>query len=277
MTRITVVTPNFNMGSYLEETMQSVFANLEPGDEYFVIDGGSRDGSADLIARHAGRLTGFISEPDRGYADALAKGFARANSDLICWINSGDLLLAGALARAKAEIERTGADMVFGDDFYIDEESKVIRLSRGSVGNLAAAMLYGGWTPLQDACFWTRNLYRQVGGIDASITAAADYDLFLRMALVGKLHYVPLAFSAFRRHGGQKSIAQQSTYRRERETARQRQLQAIGARPIQTAAQEFWNKNAARVWARTAHRLYGRPDLEGRPIAELVCAMYWPR
>lgn len=276
MTRITVITPNFNMASYLEETMQSVFANLAPGDEYFVIDGDSKDGSLAVIEGHKDRLTGYVSEPDHGYADALAKGFARASGDLLCWINSGDLLLAGSLARAKAEIARTGADMVFGDDFYIDESSKVIRFSRGSVGNLADAMLYGGWTPLQDACFWTRDLYHRVGGIDSNLKAAADYDLFLRMALAGRVQYVPVGFSAFRRHAGQKSIAERAGYAIEREAVRQRELASVG-HPVQRAASVVWHKSAARVWSRVAPHLYRRADLAGRSIAELSSATYWPR
>jgi glycosyltransferase involved in cell wall biosynthesis len=277
MLRVSVVTPNYNMASYLEATMQSVFANLQPGDEYFVIDGGSRDGSAGLIEKHAGRLTGWISEPDRGYADALAKGFARATGDILCWINSGDLLLDGSLARARLEVARTGADMIFGDDFYIDEDNRVIRYSCGRVKNLRYAMLYGGWTPLQDACFWTRALYQRAGGLDPDLKAAADYDLFLRMVTTGTAQYVPVTFSAFRRHGGQKSIAQQAAYAREREMVRQRELGRVISNPLATAAREAWNINASRIWSRTAPYIFARPDLVGRAIATLPCADYRPQ
>src|SRR5882757_6884322 len=195
--RISVVTPSFNMAPYLEDTIASVIGNLRPGDEYFVIDGGSTDGSADIIRRHERDFTAWVSETDTGYADALAKGFDRATGDILCWINAGDLYLAGALDAARRLL--TGdLDMIFGDDFYIDENNEVLFYSRGWVPNLRIATLYGGWTPLQDACFWRRGLYESIGGIDRSLQFAADYDLFLRMALAGRTGYVPLTFSAFR-------------------------------------------------------------------------------
>src|SRR4051812_47599723 len=118
--RFSVVTPSFNMKRYLSRTIESVLANLREGDEYFVIDGGSSDGSAEVMRSYAARLSGWMSEPDRGYADALAKGFARASGDVLCWINCGDLLLSGALDAARSAFQNTAANLIFGDDFYID-------------------------------------------------------------------------------------------------------------------------------------------------------------
>jgi glycosyltransferase involved in cell wall biosynthesis len=212
------------MSAYLEETILSVLNNLSAGDQSIVIDGGSTDGSVDIIKSYEKQLTGWVSEPDRGYADALAKGFTRATGDIFCWINAGDLLLPGALDSARKALDETGVDMIFGDDFYIDEDTRVISFSRGYVRDLRNAMLYGGWTPLQDACFWKRNLYEKVGGIDVGLTYAADYDLFLRMAIQGKCQYVPVAFSAFRRHHGQKSISGSDAYHSERTLVRHREL-----------------------------------------------------
>ncbi|HEX5425758.1 MAG TPA: glycosyltransferase, partial [Candidatus Acidoferrales bacterium] len=146
--RISIVTPSFNMAAYLGETISSVQSNLASGDEYIIIDGGSTDGSVDVIRQHESATTHWISEPDEGYADALAKGFARASGDVLCWINAGDLLLDGTFAKVRELFAAGDVDMIFGDDFYIDERNHVIRYSRGDVDNLAAAMLYGGWTPL---------------------------------------------------------------------------------------------------------------------------------
>ena len=181
-----------------------------------MIDGGSGDGTVDIIRSFDKRLTGWVSEPDKGYGDALAKGFARATGDILCWINAGDLLLPGALEAARRALTETDAEMIVGDDLYVDEEGRVIFLSRGYVKDLQSAMLYGGWTPLQDACFWRRDFYERVGGINPSLRYAADFDLFFRMALQGKCQYVPLTFSAFRRHAGQKSISGSDAYQNER-------------------------------------------------------------
>ena len=209
--RITVVTPSFNQALFLEQTILSILSQNYPNLEYFVVDGGSTDGSVDIIRRHEPHITGWVSEPDAGYADALAKGFDRATGDILCWINAGDLYLGGALDTARQWLAGD-LDMIFGDDFYIDEGNRVLSYSRGWVPNLRMATLYGGWTPLQDACFWRRGLYQSIGGIDRSLRYAADYDLFLRMALAGRTSYVPVAFSAFRRHAGQKSISGSAAY-----------------------------------------------------------------
>jgi glycosyltransferase involved in cell wall biosynthesis len=217
--RISVVTPSFNMAGYLEDTIQSVVANLRRDDEYFIIDGGSTDGSVDIIRRYESRLAGWVSEADSGYADAIAKGFDRASGEIFCWLNCSDVYLAGALDAAR-QLLSADLDMIFGDDFYIDGDGKILSYSRGWVPSLRTATLYGGWTPLQDACFWRRGLYQKVGGIDRSLKLAADYDLFMRMGLAGQAAYVPRAFSAFRQHPGQKSISGSTEYDEERRRVR---------------------------------------------------------
>ena len=273
---VSVVTPNLNMARHLDQTIKSVTDNLGSGDEYFVVDGGSIDGSLDVIRRHENHLTRWVSEPDHGYADALAKGFARARGEILCWINAGDVLLPGALDAAREALARTSADMIFGDDFYIDEDSRVISFSRGYVRDLRAAMLFGGWTPLQDACFWRRSLYEQVGGLNVGLKYAADYDLFLRMALVGHTAYVPLAFSAFRRHHGQKSIAGASQYRIERRQVRAREIARAGDPLLGKLLNRVWQPVAVRWRVHVSQKRWARPDLVGRKIRDLPCRTYWP-
>jgi glycosyltransferase involved in cell wall biosynthesis len=275
--RVTVVTPCFNMRPYLERTIESTLAALAPHDEYFIIDGGSTDGSIDVIKRYADRITGWVSERDRGYADALAKGFARATGDVLCWINASDLLLRGSLSMARQILGQGTADLIFGDDFYIDEQDRVIFYSRGYVQDLRASMLYGGWTPLQDACFWRRDLYQRAGGIDANLHHAADYDLFLRMAGLGRAQYVPCAFSAFRRHEGQKSIASSRAYQAERRQARDRELARERTSVVPELGARMWHAVALRWRIRVLQRMWTRPDLHGRDVNTLVAGPYWPR
>jgi glycosyltransferase involved in cell wall biosynthesis len=273
--RISVVTPSFNMAFYLEDTIKSVIGNLRPGDEYFVIDGGSIDGSVDIIRRHEESMTGWVSETDAGYADALAKGFALTSGDILCWINAGDVYLSGALD-ATRNLLSGDLDMIFGDDFYIDEGNKVLSYSRGWVPDLRMAMMYGGWTPLQDACFWRRSLYQKIGGIDRSLQYAADYDLFLRMALAGRTGYVPLAFSAFRRHAGQKSVSGSAAYEDERSRVRAREIDAYSSGLVLEALYRGINRVAMSARARFAPLAWSRPDLAGRLVTSLPCAAYWP-
>ena len=275
--RVSVITPCYNMAGYVGRTIEATLAVLRPGDEYFVIDGGSSDGSADIIKSYEARLTGWVSERDRGYADALAKGFARASGDILCWINASDVLLPGSLDLVRQIFAGSDADLIFGDDFYMDEADRVISFSRGYIRNLRSAMLYGGWTPLQDACFWRRELYQRCGGIDVSLSFAADYDLFLRMAGRGRASYVPIAFSAFRRHAGQKSISGSQSYRVERRVARARELAGEKQPGITKSLASLWHAAAVRWRVRVTQRGWRRADLVGRPVASLPAGRYWPK
>jgi GT2 family glycosyltransferase len=185
-----------------------------------VIDGGSKDGSIEIIKSYEDRISGWISEPDGGYAEAVDKGFAMAESKFQYWLACGDLMLPGALSLARSILTQTKADMIFGDDFYIDVDGHVLQLTNGYAPNLSAMMLSGDWTPLQDACFWRSSLYRRVGGLNIDFRYAADYDLFLRMALCGRCEYTPHVFSAFRSHEGQTSQKHRGAYRDEKFAAK---------------------------------------------------------
>ncbi len=244
----TVVTPNFNMGSYLAQTIESVLGNLGDDDEYFIIDGGSSDNSLEIIRSFECKLSGWVSEPDAGYADAVAKGFRQARGHYLCWVNSGDLLLEGALDKARAALEATDADLIFGDDLLIDDAGRVLQVTNGHAADLRAMMLYAGWTPLQESCFWTRDVYERVGGIDPAVKYAADYDFFLRVSMTGRCQYLPAVFGAFRRHEGQLSMAKTALYKAERERCRARELTALPRNPwLSLITSYFWLKVRWRV------------------------------
>lgn len=269
--RFTVVTPNYNMGKLLGETIESVLSNLKPSDQYFIIDGGSTDGSVDIIKSYDKHLTGWVSEPDKGYADALAKGFRRGNGEFQCYVNSGDLLLKDALNNAQEFINETGADMVFGDDLYVDEQSLVISHSPGYVDSLMMWMLYGGWTPLQDACFWRRSLYESIGGIDPDTKYAADYELFLKMSIHGKTTYAPFIFSAFRKHEGQKSIQGANSYVKERSCFQQKMISCTTSSRLLKLLRTIEYSIKARWRARITTRAHKSRVPIGIPISRISC------
>ena len=255
-----VVTPNFNMAGYLSETIESALMNLGPNDRYFVVDGGSTDGSLDILRKYEGRISGWVSEPDSGYADAVSKGFDMVPSHYQCWIACGDVLLPGALHLARSILEQTGAEMIYGDDFYIDENGKLLQVTNGDIDNLAEMMLFGGWTPLQDACFWKTDLYTKVGGINPSIRYAADYDLFLRMSMLGRCIYTPHVFSAFRRHEGQTSERFRATYKAEKLAAANSVSAVMNKKPIPMWSKAYYwlyPKFRARISARNVKPIKG--------------------
>jgi glycosyltransferase involved in cell wall biosynthesis len=265
----TVVTPNYNMSEYLAATIESVLRNLGPGDEYFIIDGGSLDGSIEVIRSYEASLTGWLSERDAGYADAVAKGFSRAGGRYLCWVNSGDILLEGALEKARTAFQQTRADLIFGDDLLIDEDGKVIQVTNGHAADLKKMMLYAGWTPLQESCFWTRTLYESIGGIDPKVKYAADYDFFLRMSLAGRCSYQPAIFGAFRRHKGQLSMAKMALYKSEREKCRARELAALPPRRLLSLIKiYYWFKVRWRV--RLFAKKLNMSWLEGQSVSEVV-------
>lgn len=268
--RFVVITPSYNMAEYLEATIESVLGNLCEGDEYFIIDGGSTDGSVDIIKKYANRLSGWVSECDRGYADAIRKGFARSTAEYQCWINCGDLMLEGALNTARAALKTTGADLIFGDDLLISDAGQVLQVTNGHAANLRAMMLYAGWTPLQESCFWTRDVYERVGGINLAVKYAADYDLFLRISIAGCCHYLPVLFGAFRRHDGQLSIDKMALYNAERERCRSREMAALPRNfwlPLIVAF--FWIKVRLRV--RLLARKRKMSHLEGKFVMMVAC------
>ncbi len=266
----TVVTPNYNMGGYLAPTIESVLRNLGPEDEYFIIDGGSSDKSLEVIRSYESRLTGWVSEPDAGYANAVAKGFHKAGGHYLCWVNSGDILLDGALDKARTALQQTGADLIFGDDLLIDDDGRVMQVTNGHASDLRKMMLYAGWTPLQESCFWTRASYERVGGINPEVKYAADYDFFLRMSLAGKCHYLPAVFGAFRRHEGQLSMAKMALYKTEREKCRERELAASPQNALLPLIQVFyWFKVRWRVRVNAKKR--NMNHLEGKSFREVAC------
>jgi glycosyltransferase involved in cell wall biosynthesis len=271
----TVVTPNYNMGAYLEWTILSVLANLSPEDEYYVVDGGSTDDSVRILERYSTHLSGWISERDRSYADAVAKGFARGSGELLCWVNSGDLLLKNALHHAKRELADDGVDFIYGDDLYVDEKNRVLRRSRADVTELFSYMLYGGWTPLQDACFWKRVTYERAGGINPTLKYAGDYDLFLRMSRVARCRYVPKIFSAFRRHDTQKSISGRQQYAAERTQCRRDVSEEIHAkRMLGLWARRTYYGAAVRIRHHVRDRLRQPTRLAGVDALTIECGRY---
>jgi glycosyltransferase involved in cell wall biosynthesis len=229
--RLTIVTPSFNQRAFLEETLRSVLLQGYPDLEYIVVDGGSTDGSVELLERYSPWLSYWVSERDRGYADALNKGFARATGALYAWINSSDFYQPGAFARAVAHFRDASVGMIYGNDYCVEEDGRVRLHARVRHDDLRAAMLFGRWTPLQDATFWRAEVHRTVGGLDASLRYAADFDFFLRVSLVTRCLRVDDTFSSFRLHAAQLSShagERGARYQDERQRAWRAALRASG-------------------------------------------------
>jgi glycosyltransferase involved in cell wall biosynthesis len=181
---VTIVTPSFNQVSFVEETIRSILLQNYPNLEYIVMDGGSTDGSIEIIKTYEKHLAYWTSEKDGGAADAIRKGFERATGSILAYLNSDDIYLPGAIHCLVNHLGKTNADVVYGNTFWIDEQSNVLAERRQTPFSRLAYM-YGGADLMQPATFWTSRIYRMVGGMDASFCCAFDTDLFARFASKG--------------------------------------------------------------------------------------------
>lgn len=205
--RITVVTPSYNQAQYLEQTIRSVLDQNYPNLEYIIMDGGSTDDSAAIIRRYGSRLAHWESEKDRGQGHAINKGFARATGDILCWINSDDYYLPGALYAAALQYLEQPFDFLYGGCLlryegwpqydYTVRMPQVLHLTSH---DLAVFDFID-----QPSSFFSRRAWAQVAPIDESLTYAFDWDLFIRISQSFPLRCTEGVYSVYRHHAAHKT------------------------------------------------------------------------
>jgi glycosyltransferase involved in cell wall biosynthesis len=204
--KISVVVPSFNQARFLAQTLDSIVEQRYPELELIVVDGGSTDGSVEILERYAKHCAFWVSEPDGGQTPALIKGFARATGDVLCWVNSDDLLEPWTLLEVGRFFEaHPAADAVFGDALWIDEDGRVLREQREIPFNRFIWMHTYNYIPGM-SMFWTRRVYEAVGGLDARFNLAMDADLWIRIADVTPIHHVRHLWSRSRLYSDQKTL-----------------------------------------------------------------------
>jgi glycosyltransferase involved in cell wall biosynthesis len=198
--RITVVTPSYNQGEYLEETVRSILLQGYPNLEYMVIDGGSDDGSVEIIQKYGDYLAYWVSEPDQGQSDAINKGFRRSTGTIMGWINSDDVLLPGALQRtAKAFVQAGSVSVTTGFRKVIDRHSNVVVNWFRGVPDDRFVQHYD--CIAQETTFWRREVWEKIGELDISLFYGLDYEYYIRMVVNG-YHFtlLPYYIGCFRHH-----------------------------------------------------------------------------
>jgi len=202
---VSIITPSYNHARYIEATMHSVLTQDYPQIEYIVVDGGSTDGTVELIEGHD-KIAWWISEKDKGQTDAINKGFARATGSILAWLNSDDTYEPGAVAAAVNYLqEHPEVGMVYGDCNFINESGKVIGKFNSAQTDLH--LLRQGYVHIsQQTMFFRADLWKQVGPLDPSFYFAMDYDLWTRIAARSEIKYIPQTWANFRLHTSGKTI-----------------------------------------------------------------------
>lgn len=217
---VNIITPSFNQAQFLEETIQSVIHQDYPHIEYIIIDGGSTDGSVDIIRRYEKYVAYWVSEPDKGQSNAINKGFAHAKGSIFAWLNSDDLLAPSAVRIAVHYLTREPEiGLVYGDRLHIDTKGNVVGINRCPPHDIN--MFRKNFTLPQETVFFRREVFEKVGGIDENLKFSMDFDLWCKMNQVTKMCHIPAFMGCFREHEAAKSItfhdSQNAAYKEYRE------------------------------------------------------------
>jgi len=202
--KVSIVTPSFNQARYLPQTLQCIREQDYPDIEHIVVDGGSTDETLGILRGAPGIR--WVSERDRGQVDALNKGFKMCSGGILAWLNSDDTMDRNTVSAAVAALQRTGADLVYGDVEIVDEHGKLLRVSCGIPFDfriLLCGINYIG----QQSVFFRRELLERAGPLREEFDNAFDCELWLRMAQHGKLVYAPEIRAQIRVHPAAKSVA----------------------------------------------------------------------
>jgi glycosyltransferase involved in cell wall biosynthesis len=198
--KISIVTPSYNQAAFLEQTIRSVLEQNYPNLEYIIIDGGSTDGSVDIIRKYIDKLAYWVSEKDEGHADALNKGFRRATGEIAAFLNSDDLYCPGVLKDiAETFMADKDVDFVFGNRITVDENGRTLRDDRHTRFSFAALVLYG-MIVSQPATFWKRELFEKYGYFSREYFFSFDYEFFCRIGAHIKAKHIRKHLAKFRRH-----------------------------------------------------------------------------
>ena len=260
--RISIVTPSFQQGAYLEECIRSVLLQNYPNLEYVVIDGGSNDGSAEVIARYASFLSHWQSKKDAGQGDAINQGFARTSGDVLGWINSDDLLLPGALLAVAKEFMRGAPDIVYGDALNFFEDDRSLQYWQGHW--VTRSFLQFGGLISSHAVFWKRSIHVPIW---SELNCNVDGELWQRLVPGRMLRYLPRPLGVCRVHGETKSNAERwrDKWRQDDELIWRRH-----GRPTDSRAFRAFYSRSQRVFKWAAWR---RARTEKRSV---IAACRWP-
>lgn len=211
--QVSIITPSYNQVEFLEATIQSVLSQGYPHLDYGVVDGGSTDGSLEVIKRYEGQIDWWISEPDRGQADAINKGMERTGGEIIAWLNSDDIYLPGAVQKAVEVFRKFDPGLVYGDALTIDAQGTPLNALRFGDWGLSDLMRFR--VICQPAVFIKRKAWESVGGLDTTYHCMLDHHLWIRVAAQYNIQHNPNILAASRYHKEAKNVTIAPEFARE--------------------------------------------------------------
>lgn len=216
--KLSIITPSFNQAEFLERTICSVLDQGYKNLEYFIIDGGSTDGSVEIIRSYEAHLTGWISEPDRGQAHAINKGLRQATGEWVAWQNSDDIFYPGAFSTiAKAATDLHDADLIIGNINLIDSDDFILREMK-YVRPTYRALLAEGMVLTNQAAFWRRGVHKELGYLDETLDCGFDYEWFLRLLHDHRAVHIDALMGGLRLHDQTKTHNRRSVFESEYQT-----------------------------------------------------------
>ena len=203
--KISIITPSYNQGQFLEETVQSVLSQNYPNLEYIIIDGFSKDNSEEIIKKYQNKLSYWTSEPDRGQYHAINKGFRKSTGEIMAWLCSDDTYRPGALNFiGNFFLNNPNVDIILGGWDYVDSKGNILWTEYGKYNR--KEFLCGVGRVGQPAVFWRRKVYETIGPLSEEFSYWMDGEYFLRMGAKFRFHAVKIILATYRLHNTSKSV-----------------------------------------------------------------------
>lgn len=219
MKKISIVTPSYNQGQYIEETIDSVLSQNIKGLEYVIIDGGSNDETVSIIKKYEKYLSYWVSEQDNGQTDAINKGFRHTTGNILGYLNSDDKYFPGTLKKVLDNFEENNKlKLLYGDNSNLYPDGRLVGKPKVSYDFNICLNAY--LTIPQPSSFWTRDIYDELNGFNENFQYCFDYDFFLRLGDYlkendGEIRHVRDLWSIFRIHDESKTVSSVSSFSRE--------------------------------------------------------------